>query len=173
MNNSQQTARVGLFFLLGIALIWVTFETLSGGKVFQDEGYQLIAGFESLKELKEGDDDAERIEEFRKEFAILSAMDHPSLIMMYGCSSKPRLREELREELRGIQEASASLYVEQQDSLIRDVAVSHGIKSEDDIAQFTTDMRAAMENPFFRMGGFGGGGRRGGFGGHPGAEGRD
>jgi len=56
MNNAQQTARVGLFFLLGIALIWVTFETLSGGKVFQDKGYQLIAGFESLKELKEGDE---------------------------------------------------------------------------------------------------------------------
>ena len=55
MNQAQQTARVGLFFLLGIALIWVTFETLSGGKVFQDKGYQLIAGFESLKELKEGE----------------------------------------------------------------------------------------------------------------------
>ena len=56
MNNAQQTARVGLFFLLGIALTWVTFETLSGGKVFQDKGYQLVAGFESLKELKEGDE---------------------------------------------------------------------------------------------------------------------
>ncbi len=56
MNNMQQTARVGLFFLLGLALIWVTFETLSGGKVFQDKGYSLIAGFESLKELKEGDE---------------------------------------------------------------------------------------------------------------------
>lgn len=56
MNNLQQTARVGLFFLLGLALIWVTFETLSGGKVFQDKGYNLIAGFESLKELKEGDE---------------------------------------------------------------------------------------------------------------------
>jgi phospholipid/cholesterol/gamma-HCH transport system substrate-binding protein len=56
MNNAQQTARVGLFFLLGLALIWVTFETLSGGKVFQDKGYNLIAGFESLKELKQGDE---------------------------------------------------------------------------------------------------------------------
>jgi phospholipid/cholesterol/gamma-HCH transport system substrate-binding protein len=56
MNNMQQTARVGLFFLLGLALIWVTFETLSGGKVFQDKGYTLIAGFESVKELKEGDE---------------------------------------------------------------------------------------------------------------------
>ncbi|HEY1109166.1 MAG TPA: MlaD family protein [Opitutaceae bacterium] len=56
MNNAQQTARVGLFFLLGIALIWVTFETLSGGKVFKDQGYHITAGFETLKELKAGDE---------------------------------------------------------------------------------------------------------------------
>lgn len=56
MNNAQQTARVGLFFLLGLALTWVTFETLSGGKIFKNKGYTLIAGFESLKELKEGDE---------------------------------------------------------------------------------------------------------------------
>jgi phospholipid/cholesterol/gamma-HCH transport system substrate-binding protein len=56
MNNMQQTARVGLFFLLGLALIWVTFETLSGGKVFKDKGYTLIAGFETLKSLKPGDE---------------------------------------------------------------------------------------------------------------------
>ena len=29
MNNAQQNARVGLFFILGLALIWVTFQTLS------------------------------------------------------------------------------------------------------------------------------------------------
>ena len=56
MNNSQQTARVGLFFLLGLALVWVTFQTLNGGKIFKDPGYTLIAGFESLKELKKGDE---------------------------------------------------------------------------------------------------------------------
>ncbi len=56
MNNAQQTARVGLFFLLGLALTWVTFETLSGGKLFRKEGYTLVAGFESLKELKPGDE---------------------------------------------------------------------------------------------------------------------
>jgi phospholipid/cholesterol/gamma-HCH transport system substrate-binding protein len=56
MNNMQQTARVGLFFLLGLALTWVTFETLSGGKVFKDQGYHVIAAFETLKELKEGDE---------------------------------------------------------------------------------------------------------------------
>ena len=56
MNNSQQNARVGLFFLLGLGLIWVTFQTLSGGRIFSDQGYTLIAGFESLKELKQGDE---------------------------------------------------------------------------------------------------------------------
>lgn len=57
MQNAQQTARVGLFFLLGMALVWVTFETLSGGKIwFKDKGYLLIAGFDTLKELKEGDE---------------------------------------------------------------------------------------------------------------------
>jgi phospholipid/cholesterol/gamma-HCH transport system substrate-binding protein len=56
MNNMQQTARVGLFFLLGIALTWVTFEALSGGKILKDDGYRIIAGFETLKELKVGDE---------------------------------------------------------------------------------------------------------------------
>jgi len=56
MNNPQQAVRVGLFFLLGVALTWVTFETLSGGNILKDKGYVLIAGFESLKELKQGDE---------------------------------------------------------------------------------------------------------------------
>jgi phospholipid/cholesterol/gamma-HCH transport system substrate-binding protein len=56
MNNAQQTARVGMFFLLGIALVWVTFETLSGGKIFKDKGYTIIAGFETLQQLKPGDE---------------------------------------------------------------------------------------------------------------------
>ena len=56
MQNSQQTARVGLFFILGIALVWVTFQTLNGEKFWKDKGYTLIAGFESLKELKKGDE---------------------------------------------------------------------------------------------------------------------
>ncbi len=56
MNHVSQTARVGLFFLLGLALTWVTFQTLNGGKVFRDKGYRLVAGFESLRELKKGDE---------------------------------------------------------------------------------------------------------------------
>src|SRR5580658_1099378 len=55
MSNFQQNARVGLFFLLGVALIWVTFETLSGSKI-NDHGYTLTAGFDDLKELAPGDD---------------------------------------------------------------------------------------------------------------------
>ncbi len=56
MNTTQQTARVGLFFLLGVALVWVTFETLSDGKIFAERTHTLIAGFDDLKELKNGDD---------------------------------------------------------------------------------------------------------------------
>ena len=56
MNTTQQTARVGLFFLLGVALVWVTFETLSDGKIFEERSHTLIASFDDLKQLKNGDD---------------------------------------------------------------------------------------------------------------------
>ncbi len=56
MNTTQQTARVGLFFLLGVALVWVTFETLSDGKLFEEHHHTLIAGFDDLKQLKGGDE---------------------------------------------------------------------------------------------------------------------
>ncbi len=56
MNNSQQAIRVGLFFVLGIALAWITFESLNGGRLFKQRGYTIIAGFENLKGLKVGDD---------------------------------------------------------------------------------------------------------------------
>jgi phospholipid/cholesterol/gamma-HCH transport system substrate-binding protein len=56
MNTTQQTARVGLFFLLGVALVWVTFETLSDGKIFEERAHTLVAGFADLKQLKTGDE---------------------------------------------------------------------------------------------------------------------
>ncbi|HWA26677.1 MAG TPA: MlaD family protein, partial [Lacunisphaera sp.] len=56
MNNTSQSVRVGLFFLLGIALAWITFESLNGGRLFKKEGYTLIAGFANLKGLKTGDE---------------------------------------------------------------------------------------------------------------------
>ena len=56
MNNTSQTIRVGLFFLLGLALAWITFESLNGGRVFKQKGYTLVAGFTNLKGLKTGDE---------------------------------------------------------------------------------------------------------------------
>jgi phospholipid/cholesterol/gamma-HCH transport system substrate-binding protein len=52
----MQTIRVGLFLLLGLALLWVTFESLNGGRVFRPKGYTLIARFDNLKGLHDGDD---------------------------------------------------------------------------------------------------------------------
>lgn len=56
MNNTAQTVRVGLFFLLGLALAWITFESLNGGRLFKQQGYTLVAGFANLKGLKTGDE---------------------------------------------------------------------------------------------------------------------
>jgi phospholipid/cholesterol/gamma-HCH transport system substrate-binding protein len=56
MNTAQQSARVGLFFLLGVALVWVTFETLSNGKLFAPKSHTLVAAFDDLRQLKSGDE---------------------------------------------------------------------------------------------------------------------
>ena len=57
MNNRMQNIRVGLFFLLGMALLGVTFESLSGsGALFKAKGYVLTARFDNLKGLLKGDD---------------------------------------------------------------------------------------------------------------------
>lgn len=56
MNNAQMSARVGLFFLIGLALVWVTYESLSSSKLGSKNAYTLVARFQNLKELKAGDD---------------------------------------------------------------------------------------------------------------------
>ncbi|HZP59067.1 MAG TPA: MlaD family protein [Opitutaceae bacterium] len=56
MNNAQMMARVGLFFLVGLALIWITFEALHAGGFHRHTGYTLTAGFADLKQLKVGDE---------------------------------------------------------------------------------------------------------------------
>jgi len=56
MNNNQQTFRVGLFFIMGLALVWVAFETLSDGSILKDRGYTLVASFDDLKSLKPSDE---------------------------------------------------------------------------------------------------------------------
>lgn len=56
MNNAQMSARVGLFVVLGAALIWVVFESLSSGGFFKGKGYEVSARFENLQQLKIGDE---------------------------------------------------------------------------------------------------------------------
>ena len=56
MNNAQMSARVGLFFLIGVALLWITYEALNGGSFSHKKGYVVTASFATLKELKPGDD---------------------------------------------------------------------------------------------------------------------
>ena len=56
MNNAQMSARVGLFFLIGCALLWITYDALNGGSFSHKQGYSVIARFKTLKELKPGDD---------------------------------------------------------------------------------------------------------------------
>lgn len=56
MNNPAQTVRVGLFFVLGLALAWITFEALNGGRIFRPKGYTVVAPFANLKGLKAGDE---------------------------------------------------------------------------------------------------------------------
>ncbi|OHE81562.1 MAG: hypothetical protein A3G75_05965, partial [Verrucomicrobia bacterium RIFCSPLOWO2_12_FULL_64_8] len=57
-NNRLQVIRVGLFFLLGLALLWTTFVALNGGRFsfFKEKGYALTARFDNLKGLKKGDE---------------------------------------------------------------------------------------------------------------------
>lgn len=56
MNNAQMSARVGLFFLFGLALVWVVFESLGSGGLFKSKGYELTSRFENLQQLKTGDE---------------------------------------------------------------------------------------------------------------------
>lgn len=56
MNNAHMSARVGLFFLLGLALIWITHESLNGSRLSREKTYELTARFATIKELKVGDE---------------------------------------------------------------------------------------------------------------------
>lgn len=56
MNNAQMMARVGLFFMVGVALIWITFEALHRGGFHRRNGYLLTAAFDDIRQLKVGDD---------------------------------------------------------------------------------------------------------------------
>jgi phospholipid/cholesterol/gamma-HCH transport system substrate-binding protein len=55
MNQTQMTARVGLFFIVGVALVWIAWQALHDGGFSQKKGYEVTATFASLRELKPGD----------------------------------------------------------------------------------------------------------------------
>jgi len=56
MNTASQSIRVGLFFVLGVALIWIAYETLSGSRLERSDGYRVEASFENLQQLKVSDE---------------------------------------------------------------------------------------------------------------------
>lgn len=56
MNHASISVRVGIFFMLGIGLLWLMYETLSDPKIHSKDGYQVVAAFKDLRELKPSDE---------------------------------------------------------------------------------------------------------------------
>lgn len=56
MKETLNTVRVGLFFLLGLAVTWIVYETLQQGRLVRDETYPLYGSFADVKMLRSGDD---------------------------------------------------------------------------------------------------------------------
>ena len=56
MTTLNQSIRVGLFFALGVALIWTVYEALNQKSLTQSSGYKIQAPFNDLKQLKPGDE---------------------------------------------------------------------------------------------------------------------
>lgn len=57
MKNTLQYTRVGLFFILGLVLIYVTYSVIGNNKTWgKKEGYLLVAQFNDLKTLTPGSD---------------------------------------------------------------------------------------------------------------------
>jgi len=56
MKNLSQTIRVILFFIFGVALIWIVHETLTDSAFYTQGGHEVVANFSDLKQLKIGSD---------------------------------------------------------------------------------------------------------------------
>lgn len=50
--NANQSIRVGAFFLLGVGLLWIVYETLSGSRLDSSNGYRITATFDDIQQLK-------------------------------------------------------------------------------------------------------------------------
>ncbi len=55
MNTTLQSMRVGLFFILGLALIYIIYEALNTNKITRKPGYTITATFDDLKQVSTGD----------------------------------------------------------------------------------------------------------------------
>jgi len=56
MNQAQMNARVGIFFIIGIVIIWITFQALHSNSFTAKDGYTVTASFKSVRELKNGNE---------------------------------------------------------------------------------------------------------------------
>jgi phospholipid/cholesterol/gamma-HCH transport system substrate-binding protein len=56
MNQTFQSIRVGIFFVLGLVLIYAVYTVIGSGKLKTDEGYRVIAEFDNIRTLTAGSD---------------------------------------------------------------------------------------------------------------------
>ena len=55
-TQTQMNIRVALFFIIGVALIWITFQSLHNNSFTAKDGYRVTAAFQSVRELKIGNE---------------------------------------------------------------------------------------------------------------------
>ena len=56
MNQTFQSIRVGLFFILGLVLIYTVYAVIGSGQLGKDDGYAVIAEFDNVRTLTAGAD---------------------------------------------------------------------------------------------------------------------
>lgn len=56
MNHTYQTVRVGLFFIIGLALIYVVYSVIGDQRIREGSGYTVIATFDDIKTVSRGAD---------------------------------------------------------------------------------------------------------------------
>lgn len=54
--NSSRSIRVALFFIFGVVLTWIVYDTFTVSKSYNEHSYVLRAPFEDVKQLKTGSD---------------------------------------------------------------------------------------------------------------------
>jgi phospholipid/cholesterol/gamma-HCH transport system substrate-binding protein len=54
MNQTFQSIRVGVFFALGLALIYIVYTVIGSNKLGQAEGYTIVAEFDDIRTLSAG-----------------------------------------------------------------------------------------------------------------------